>query len=63
MQWSQRQLARTLCISLAEVNGGIKCQGDAGLLRKDNQGKFFSNIDAAEEFLISSRLLSLMFLL
>jgi len=51
--WSQRQLAKMLCISLSEVNAGIKRLGDAGLLRKDSQDKLFPNIHAAEEFLVS----------
>ncbi len=54
ISWSQRQLAKSLCISLAEVNAGIKRLSSAGLLRKDKQGKLFPNIIAAEEFLISS---------
>lgn len=53
MDWSQRQLAKALCISLAEVNAGIKRLGDAGLLRKDKDNKLFPNINAAEEFLVS----------
>lgn len=53
IKWTQRQLAKALCISLAEVNAGIKRLGDASLLRKDKQGNLFPNIDAAEEFLIS----------
>ncbi len=53
MDWSQRQLAKTLCISLAEINAGIKRLGDAGLLRKDKDDKLFPNINAAEEFLVS----------
>jgi len=52
-EWSQRQLAKTLCISVAETNAGIKRLGEAGLLRKDKEGGFFPNINAAEEFLIS----------
>lgn len=51
-EWSQRELAKTLCISLAETNAGIKRLGDAGLLRKD-KGKLFPNTYAAEEFLVS----------
>ncbi|HEV2613574.1 MAG TPA: hypothetical protein VGV92_02570 [Gammaproteobacteria bacterium] len=51
--WSQRELAKLLCISLAEVNAGIKRLGEAGLLRKDKQGQLYPNINAAEEFLIS----------
>ena len=53
MDWSQRQLAKALCISLAEINAGIKRLGDAGLLRKDKDDKLFPNIHAAEEFLVS----------
>jgi biotin operon repressor len=52
-EWSQRQLAKVLCISLAEINAGIKRLEEAGLLRKDKQGKLFPNINAAEEFLVS----------
>lgn len=51
--WSQRDMAKMLCISLAEVNAGIKRLQDAGLLRKDKQGKLYPNIHAAEEFLVS----------
>jgi DNA-binding Lrp family transcriptional regulator len=51
--WSQRDMAKMLCISLAEVNAGIKRLQDAGLLRKDKQGKLYPNINAAEEFLVS----------
>jgi hypothetical protein len=53
LDWSQRQLAKVLCISLAEINAGIKRLGDAGLLRKDKDDRLFPNINAAEEFLIS----------
>lgn len=53
MDWSQRQLAKVLCISLAEINAGIKRLGDAGLLRKNKDDKLFPNINAAEEFLVS----------
>ena len=53
VDWSQRQLAKILCISLSEVNAGIKRLGEAGLLRKDSQGKLFPNVHAAEEFLVS----------
>jgi hypothetical protein len=52
VEMSQRQLAKTLCISLAEINAGIKRLEEAGLLRKDKQGKLFPNVHAAEEFLI-----------
>ncbi len=51
---SQRQLAKLLGISLAEVNAGIKRLEEAGLLRKNKQGKIFPNTNAAEEFLISA---------
>lgn len=51
---SQRQLSAALGISLAEVNAGIKRLEEAGLLRKDKQGKLFPNVHAAEEFLIHS---------
>jgi hypothetical protein len=53
VDYSQRQLATLLCVSLSEINSGIKRLGDAGLLRKDKQAKLFPNIDSAEEFLIS----------
>lgn len=53
VDWSQRQLAKALCISLAEINAGIKRLGEAGLLRKDKKEKLFPNINAAEEFLVS----------
>jgi hypothetical protein len=52
-EWSQRQLAKALCISLAEINAGIKRLCEAGLLRKDKNNRLFPNINAAEEFLIS----------
>ncbi|HSW93405.1 MAG TPA: hypothetical protein VLJ15_03515 [Gammaproteobacteria bacterium] len=53
VDWSQRQLAKALCISLAEINAGIRRLGDAGLLRKDKDNRLFPNINAAEEFLVS----------
>src|ERR1700677_4418732 len=53
VDWSQRQLAEGLCISLTEINAGIKRLCEAGLLRKDNQSKLYPNINAAEEFLVS----------
>lgn len=52
VELSQRQLAKMLAISLAEVNAGIKRLDEAGLLRKDSMGRIFPNINAAEEFLI-----------
>lgn len=54
IDWSQRKLAQSLFISLAEVNAGIKRLSEANLLRYDQQGKLFPNIDAAKEFLVSS---------
>jgi biotin operon repressor len=54
VEWSQRQLAKALLISLAEINAGIHRLKDVGLLRKDKQGRLFPNIYAAEEFLISA---------
>jgi hypothetical protein len=54
VEWSQRQLAQSLCISLSEINAGINRLGEAGLLRKDKQARLFPNIAAAEEFLISA---------
>ncbi|MGL6036975.1 MAG: hypothetical protein ACRC0B_07340 [Legionella sp.] len=54
VEMSQRQLAKTLCISLAEINAGIKRLEEAGLLRKDRQGKLFPNINATEDFLINA---------
>ena len=52
-EWSQRQLANALCISLSETNAGIKRLGEAGLLRKDKNDRLFPNINAAQELLIS----------
>ena len=54
MEWSQRQLAQALCISLAEVNAGIKRLIQAGLLRKGNakQPKFIPILSAVEEFMV-----------
>lgn len=53
--WSQRQLAKTLFISLAETNAGIKRLMNAGLLRHgDKQPHLIPNLNAAEEFLIHS---------
>lgn len=54
IELSQRQLAKLLGISLAEVNAGIKRLEEAGLLRKNKQGKLFPNINAAEDFLINA---------
>lgn len=54
VEMSQRQLAKTLCISLAEINAGIRRLEEAGLLRKNKQVKLFPNINAAEDFLINA---------
>lgn len=52
--WSQRQLADSLCISLAEINASLKRLVESGLLRKDKSSKrFFPIVAAAEEFLIA----------
>lgn len=53
VEWSQRQLADAICISLAETNAGLKRLVDAGLLRKTEQSQFLPIIAAAEEFLIN----------
>lgn len=53
INWSQRQLSKTLYISLGEINSAIKRLGESGLLRKDKDGHLFPNINAAEEFLVS----------
>jgi len=52
-KWSQRQLAESLCISLAETNAGLKRLVEAGLLRKTKESQFLPIIVAAEEFLIN----------
>jgi len=52
VEWSQRQLAQALCISLAEVNAAIKRLAEAGLLRKDKHSRSIPIRSAAEEFLI-----------
>jgi hypothetical protein len=53
VDWAQRYLAKVLGISVSEINAGIKRLVEAGLLRKDKQGRLYPNINAAEEFLIS----------
>ena len=52
--WSQRQLAETLCISLSEINGGIKRLVSAGLLRKlhAQSSQVIPVISASEEFFV-----------
>lgn len=52
-KWSQRELSKALCISLAEINAGLKRLGESGLLRNDKEGRLLPNINAVEEFLIS----------
>jgi DNA-binding Lrp family transcriptional regulator len=52
VNWSQRQLAEALCISLAETNAGLKRLLETGLLRKANETQFLPIIAAVEEFLI-----------
>lgn len=52
--WKQRELSTSLCISLSEVNGGIKRLAEAGLLRKNKRNMLFPNIDVVEEFLVSA---------
>ncbi len=52
-EWSQRQLAEVLCISLAETNAGLKRLVEAGLLRRGKASQFLPIIAAAEEFLIN----------
>lgn len=54
MTWTQRELAKLLCISLSEVNGGIKRLSEAGLLRKNKHGMLFPNINVSEEFLVNA---------
>ncbi len=53
VEWSQRQLAEALCISLAEINAGLRRLVEAGLLRKAQTSQFLPIIAAAEEFLIN----------
>ncbi len=52
-EWSQRQLAESLCISLAETNAGLKRLIEARLLRKTKGSQFLPILAAAEEFLIN----------
>jgi len=54
VDWSQRRLAESIGISLAEVNGGIKRLIDVDLLRKDQHAKLHPNLKASEEFLINA---------
>jgi hypothetical protein len=51
-KWTQRQLSIELCVSLSEVNGGIKRLIEARLLRKGKELPFLPIISAAEEFLV-----------
>ena len=50
--WSQRELSKILCISLAEINGGIKRLIEARLLRQDKSGQHFPILPSVEELLI-----------
>ncbi|STX50974.1 Uncharacterised protein [Legionella busanensis] len=57
--WTQRCLAGELCISLSEINAGLKRLEEAGLIRKDNLSllnstQFIPILPAAEEFLITA---------
>lgn len=52
--WSQRDLSKTLKISLAEINGGIKRLIDARLLRVDAKLSLVPILAASEELLIYS---------
>lgn len=54
VDWSQRQLANDLCISLSEVNTGLKRLTEARLLRRDKQAHILPILSAAEELLIHS---------
>lgn len=53
VEWSQRQLAEALCISLAETNAGLRRLVEAGLLRRVKTSQFLPIVAAAEEFLIN----------
>ena len=52
-QWSQRELSQVLCISLAEVNAGIRRLKESRLLNKTGKSQFIPILQAAEEFLIN----------
>lgn len=53
--WSQRQLSKELCISLSEVNAGIKRLLIAGLIRNDSElGSPKAITQSSLEFLIYS---------
>ncbi|WP_131782778.1 hypothetical protein [Legionella gresilensis] len=58
-KWTQRCLAGELCISLSEINAGLKRLEEAGLIRKANFSSqnltpFLPILAAAEEFLITA---------
>lgn len=52
IRWSQRQLAHSLCISLAEINAGLKRLIDARLLIREDNSQYRPMLAASEEFLI-----------
>ncbi len=52
-EWSQRKLSKELCVSLAEVNAGIKRLIEARLMRKGKGSQLIPLLAASEEFLIS----------
>jgi hypothetical protein len=52
--FSQRRLSEELCISLSEINAGLKRLIDAGLLRKSISGQLIPILASVEEFLISA---------
>lgn len=52
-QFTQRQLAQSLSMSLSEVNAGIKRLHTSGLLRSGQEGEELPVISAAEAFLIN----------
>lgn len=51
--WSQRQLAKALCISVSETNAALKRLTDASLVRKDKGDQFKPILASSEEFLIN----------
>ena len=52
VNWSQRELADAVCVSLAETNASLKRLIEAGLLRKEGVSKYLPIIASAEQFLI-----------
>src|SRR3989338_6702879 len=54
LKWSQNQLALHLCLSVSEINAGIKRLNKSALLRSGLAEKLYQPVIAAcEEFLIS----------